>query len=285
MPWSRPRSGVKRGPKPFPGTRRTRCDLRVPPVQSVRHNNRYPKKRKIDVLLWLVNHRVADTRRNEFGQPPTPRLKSGQKPIPEEQLRELKQCKDHIIYRPATYREAEKHWNIQGAIIASWWQRKEKYLPSAEIEKSKYYMIKSSPNRNFKPPGPSQNESAAQKSTEPPTLQPSSNAATQSRASVAQPKQAVVEISDDSEWDSNGFISDDDEDLPDIETAFVNSCSTEDEQMSKDIQELQKIFDDSDTDLMPNAKEGASTDPQGHQSSEEIDDAEESEDPELFGSI
>ncbi|KAI1458469.1 hypothetical protein F4805DRAFT_140448 [Annulohypoxylon moriforme] len=286
MPWSKPRPGIKRGPKSFSGTRRKRCDLRVPPVQPVqpvRHITRYSRKRKIDVLTWLVNHRVADISKNEFGEPPTPCLKSGQKPIPEEQLQELRQCKDHTIYRPATYREAEKYWNIQGTLIALWWQRREKYLPPAEIEKSKYYMIQSSPNKKFKPP--SQEKSVAQNSIEPPTLQPASNAATQSPTSVAQPKQAAVEISDDSGSDSDGFIGDDDEESPDIQPAIANTRNTGDDQMSKDIQELQQIFDDSDTDLMLNTNKGASTDPQGQQDNEESEDTEGSEDPELFGSI
>ncbi|KAI2463450.1 hypothetical protein F4781DRAFT_124357 [Annulohypoxylon bovei var. microspora] len=284
MPWSRPRSGVKPGPKPFPGTRRKRCDLRVPPVQPIRHHHRYPRKRKIDVLTWLVNYRVADTRKNEFGEPPAPRLKSGQEPLSEEQLREIRLCKDPVIYRPATYREAEKHWKIQGAIIASWWQGKKKYLPPAELEKSKYYMTQSSPNRAFKPQ-PSQNQTVTQNGIQPPTLQPTMNAATQSRAGVAQPHQAVVEISDDSESDSGGFISDDDEDLPDIETAIANARNKGDDQMSKDIRELQQIFDDSDTDIIPNTNEGASIDPQDPQDNEDGEDAEGYEDPELFGSI
>ncbi|KAI1214766.1 uncharacterized protein F4807DRAFT_455217 [Annulohypoxylon truncatum] len=237
MPWSRPRCGVKRGPKPFPGTRRKRCDLRVPPVQPIRHNHRYPRKREIDVLTWLVNHRVADARKNEFGEPLAPRLKSGQEPLSEEQLREIRPC----------------------AIIAAWWQQREKYHPPAEIEKSRYYLIQSSHHRNFKPP--SQNKSVAQNSIEPPSLQPTSNAATQSRAGVAHPRQAVVEISDESESDSGSFINDGDEDLPDIETAIANTRDMGHDQMSKDIRELQQIFDDSDTDIMLNANKGASMDP------------------------
>lgn len=65
----------------------------------------------------------------------------------------------------------------------------------------------------------------------------------------------------------------------------MNFRNTSDDRVSEDIRELQQFFDNSDTDIMPDTNNGVSKDPQGRQNGDEDEDAEGSEDPELFGSI
>ncbi|KAI1099609.1 hypothetical protein F4804DRAFT_77437 [Jackrogersella minutella] len=274
------RTGGKRGPKPFPGTRRKRCDLRVPAFQPIReHPKQYSRKRRSEVLLWLIHHRVADSRKNDFGEPPAPRLKPGQTPLSNEEHREIRMCKSSIIYRPPTFKEAEEFWKIQSTTIRLWWLSKGKYISPAEVENARLYRCQPSLDSTFK-----QTLGVAQNSFQPPALQSTSNAAAQLPPSDVQPQPSVVEISDDSDSHPGGYNSDDDEDLPDVETVISNAHGMDDQIMSKEIQGLQRIFDDSDTDIALAANQAASID-QTDEDSNENRDSEGSGDLELFGSI
>ncbi|KAI1396437.1 hypothetical protein F4819DRAFT_491516 [Hypoxylon fuscum] len=281
MPSGRPPTGVRRGPKPFPGTRRKRCDLRVPPAQPVRRQHvRHPRKRKTEVLRWLIHHRVVDARKNEDGEPITVNnAKFGQKLPKYDKQRAFQQRKDPFIYRPPTYREAEQFWKINSGTISHWWSKKEKYLSPAEVEEAKVYKVES-------PPASMLNRETTQGSAQQHTL----NMATPSGSGDVQPQQTAVEISDDSDSDASDLGND--EDMPDIDTPFTNAESSEDQQMSRDTQELEQIFDDSDVDVTPNPnEEHLVEDQQGtrdvydlQQGDDSDEDGEGEEDPELFGS-
>ena len=109
-------SKSKRGPKPFPGSRRKRCNLRVPPPQPVlRPKTTYTKEQKTEVLLYLIHHRIYEVGRCAA--------------FPH----------DVVVSRTPTYRDAEKYWRIPIPTIDSWWRNREKYLPPAELEHVKSY--------------------------------------------------------------------------------------------------------------------------------------------------
>ncbi|KAI1254420.1 hypothetical protein MGN70_003823 [Eutypa lata] len=134
----------KRGPKPFPGTRRKRCDLRVPPPQPiVRPKTTYNKKRKTDVLMYLIHHRLADARgfdqRDHYF--PITRMRQGMAPLSMEEAKQRREYWDKgaVVYRPPTLRDAENFWKIPHSTITHWWKKREKYLPASELERVKDY--------------------------------------------------------------------------------------------------------------------------------------------------
>lgn len=130
----------KKGPKPFPGTRRKRCDLRVPPCEVIRRPTiHYPKKRKTQVLEWMLRNRIPEQRTCDSDSYHPLRNRSGEAPISYEELRDRRDVWDSggVVYRTPTYQDAGKFWRITPGTIVSWWLKKEKYLPAAEIEKLK----------------------------------------------------------------------------------------------------------------------------------------------------
>ncbi|RYP03978.1 hypothetical protein DL764_004749 [Monosporascus ibericus] len=130
----------KRGPKPFPGTRRMRCDLRVPPPQPIiRPRNTYTRKRRTDVLMWLIHHKIPEE--NQFRRGDSyayTRTRAGIAPLPvhEENERRRKWANGETIYRAPTYKDAERFWKVPAGSICQWWKKREKYLPPHELERA-----------------------------------------------------------------------------------------------------------------------------------------------------
>ncbi|RYP72484.1 hypothetical protein DL770_007961 [Monosporascus sp. CRB-9-2] len=133
-------SRPKRGPKPFPGTRRKRCDLRVPPPQPIiRPRNTYTRKRRTDVLMWLIHHKIPEE--NQFRRGDSyayTRTRAGIAPLPvhEENERRRKWANGETIYRAPTYKDAERFWKVPAGSICQWWKKREKYLPPHELERA-----------------------------------------------------------------------------------------------------------------------------------------------------
>ncbi|KAK7751021.1 hypothetical protein SLS62_007006 [Diatrype stigma] len=130
----------KKGPKPFPGSKRTRCDLRVPPTAEKKPRKpttRHSKRRKTQVLEWLIRHRIAEQRARPSDLYHAVRSRSGEALISYEEMRDRKIVWERggVVYRTPTYRDAAKHWRINAGVIVAWWQNKEKYLPKSEIER------------------------------------------------------------------------------------------------------------------------------------------------------
>ncbi|KAI0596709.1 hypothetical protein F4775DRAFT_563220 [Biscogniauxia sp. FL1348] len=199
------------GPRPFPGSRRKRCDLRVPPAKPIqRRVHRHTKKRKVEVLMWLAFHRVPEPRRTGNGIYTATRLKAGMCQLTPEEQQELNDLNNPyaILYRPPTYQEAEDFWKISCSTISRWWYNKEKYLTPDILEK-----IKGRPVELVGgiPSNPTVNSPSAGNG------QPGNASGT--TAAAANP-QTVMEISDDSGSDSENDSSDDDEELPDLNTAL-----------------------------------------------------------------
>ncbi|RYP72726.1 hypothetical protein DL771_004062 [Monosporascus sp. 5C6A] len=130
----------KRGPKPFPGTRRKRCDLRVPPPQPIiRPRNTYTRKRRTDVLMWLIHHKIPEENRFRRGDSYAyTRTRAGIAPLPvhEENERRRKWANGETIYRAPTYKDAERFWKVPAGSICQWWKKREKYLPPHELERA-----------------------------------------------------------------------------------------------------------------------------------------------------
>ena len=133
----------KRGPKPFPGTRRNRCNLRVPPPQPiVRPKSSYSRKHKTDVLLYLIHHRISDVRefRPDDHYVPT-RRREGLAHLSAAEERDRRLCWENgaAVSRAPTYRDAERYWKIPLSTINAWWKNRGKYLPTHELERVKDY--------------------------------------------------------------------------------------------------------------------------------------------------
>ncbi|KAI1505659.1 hypothetical protein F5X99DRAFT_215070 [Biscogniauxia marginata] len=233
----------KRGPKPFPGTRRKRCDLRVPPPKPIlRHTHHCPRKRKIEVLTWLVCHLVSEPRRTEFGEPyVATRMKIGQARMTVQEQAELKQINNSfaVLYRPPTYLEAEAFWKIPCSTIARWWRRKEKYLPPDILEKAKSPRIElmggSTPYRAFSP-------GVVSREGGPEATGAASTHADPSQGTTSEPVAMDISDGSDSETDDSDD-SDSDEDLPDINTALGVSGNTESTEETGDTGEYEEFRD------------------------------------------
>ena len=139
MVYVRPKKGTKRGPKKFTGSRRTRCDLRVPPVKPISRPIRsHSRKFKTDVLLWLINNRIAVTETGQWGLPYLASASStrvGRVPLTDEDRVILKQAfRDNgVLYRPPTYKEAAAFWNVRANSVQNWWVIREKYLSPDDL--------------------------------------------------------------------------------------------------------------------------------------------------------
>ncbi|KAI1810166.1 hypothetical protein GGS20DRAFT_220739 [Poronia punctata] len=130
----------KKGPQPFPGSRRKRCDLRVPTGKPpFRPRAFVSNERKTAIVLWLIDTRIAVTQANLSGEPIIGNaVRTG---FPRLTTQEEKALKDAFkangaIYRPPTYKEAKVCWKISAASAANWWQNRKHYLSQAEYERS-----------------------------------------------------------------------------------------------------------------------------------------------------
>ncbi|KAK4187958.1 hypothetical protein QBC35DRAFT_368659, partial [Podospora australis] len=117
----------KPGPAPKPLSERL-MQKSLKPVRRVERS--YPKERKIEVLLYLLNHRVPDARprkvpRRRIGQPHESELTQ---PMVRDENGEL------VWYRAPTYAEASEFWKIPTPTIQGWWDSRDKLLEGTGIE-------------------------------------------------------------------------------------------------------------------------------------------------------
>ncbi|EGZ76501.1 hypothetical protein NEUTE2DRAFT_77010 [Neurospora tetrasperma FGSC 2509] len=118
----------KRGPAPKPISERPWTAPK--PVRRVERS--YSRERKIEVLQFLLNHRIADYRprkapRRRIGQPP-----HEQEPVPQTATRDANG--QLVWYRAPTYVEASEWWKIPIPTIQGWWDSREKILEGTGIE-------------------------------------------------------------------------------------------------------------------------------------------------------
>ncbi|GAB1311408.1 hypothetical protein MFIFM68171_01618 [Madurella fahalii] len=115
------------GPTPKPLAER----LPTKPVKQVKRVERsYSRERKIEVLLYLLNHRVPDARPRRV-----PRRRIGQ-PHEQELTQPMVRTEtgEYVWYRAPTYAEASEFWKIPTPTIQGWWDSREKLLEGTGIE-------------------------------------------------------------------------------------------------------------------------------------------------------
>ncbi|KAK4127083.1 hypothetical protein N657DRAFT_687434 [Parathielavia appendiculata] len=120
-PWKR------MGPAPKPLAER----LKNRGLKEVKRVERsYTRERKIEVLLWLLNHRVEDVRghrpRRRIGDPIEMEVAN---PGTEEALNGVL-----IWNRAPTYAEASQYWKIPVPTIQGWWDARKKILDGTGVE-------------------------------------------------------------------------------------------------------------------------------------------------------
>ncbi|KAK3996527.1 hypothetical protein QBC44DRAFT_355680 [Cladorrhinum sp. PSN332] len=115
------------GPPPKPLSER----LKNKPLKQVKRIERsYTRERKVEVLLYLLQHRVPDPRprkvpRRRIGQPHEEELTQ---PMVTNEYGEL------VWYRAPTYSEASEFWKIPTPTIQGWWDAREKILEGTGFE-------------------------------------------------------------------------------------------------------------------------------------------------------
>ena len=122
------RSAANRGPKPRSLSERAKEWKFDKP--KTRPERTYSRERKMQVIMFLLNHRVPDTRLV------MPQRRVGQL-VEDEPRGEIREDGTVVIYRAPTYAEASKWWQIPTATICSWWDRREKLFEGTGIELSK----------------------------------------------------------------------------------------------------------------------------------------------------
>ncbi|EGS23646.1 uncharacterized protein CTHT_0003420 [Thermochaetoides thermophila DSM 1495] len=102
------------------------------PLKEIKRVERtYTRERKIEVLMYLLNHRVPDKRDLKH----VPRARLGQ-PHGFDRNKDLVQTEDGewVWYRPPTYAEASAFWKIPMPTICGWWESRKKLLEGTGIE-------------------------------------------------------------------------------------------------------------------------------------------------------
>ncbi|KAI0194595.1 hypothetical protein F4808DRAFT_334770 [Astrocystis sublimbata] len=134
--------GKKKGPKPFLGSRRKRCDLRVPPKKPLVHPLfNYSRKLKTDVLLWLTDNRVPVTQTNTAQGPyfvSANANRRNQSAMTEEDRDALIEALrgNGVIYRPPSIKEAAAHWQVDKDFIRDWWANRRDFLSPEDYDRS-----------------------------------------------------------------------------------------------------------------------------------------------------
>ncbi|KAK5654958.1 hypothetical protein OQA88_6715 [Cercophora sp. LCS_1] len=115
----------RRGPKPKPLSEKVKGWKFEKPKR--RQERSYTRERKIEVIMFLLNHRVPDTREV------MPRRRYGQYDVENEPPQENPDG-TFTYFRAPTYTEASEWWKIPTATICSWWDKREAILAGSGIE-------------------------------------------------------------------------------------------------------------------------------------------------------
>ncbi|KAI1130973.1 hypothetical protein F5Y10DRAFT_99878 [Nemania abortiva] len=235
MVYVRPRKGTKCGPKKFPGSRRTRCDLRVPPVQPLRRPQRtHSRATKTEVMLWLINNRIAVSKTGQWGEPylqTAASTRRDQVALTDEDRATLKKAfhANGVIYRPPTFKEAAEFFKISTCNIQGWWTVREKYLSPEDLDRSKKLPVcevapgvgipKSAPRPQIFPEIP-----AATNTTNSPDGDDNNNGNDDEMDTDGElPPLGPTRMSDDSDFN----LEDDSTDLSELETALNEELSAQ----------------------------------------------------------
>ncbi|KUI63062.1 Lysine biosynthesis regulatory protein LYS14 [Cytospora mali] len=122
----------RRGPKPKAPHERPWKE----PKAILRPKTTYNKKRKQEVLLWLIHHRVEDVESSIPGRATTAKWREGEEGCVEKEPRTMP---DGSLkwFRTPTYHEASKFWKVSASTLTSWWKKRKEILggeiPQPEI--------------------------------------------------------------------------------------------------------------------------------------------------------
>ncbi|KAK4131743.1 hypothetical protein BT67DRAFT_444530 [Trichocladium antarcticum] len=118
----------KPGPVPKPLSER----LKNKPVKPLRRVERsYTRERKIEVLLYLLNHRIPDNRHRRQ----IPRSRVGQSHEHDWSQSMIQNASgEYVWHRAPTYAEASEFWKIPTPTIQGWWDSRKKLLEGSGIE-------------------------------------------------------------------------------------------------------------------------------------------------------
>ncbi|KAH8160593.1 hypothetical protein CIB48_g7655 [Xylaria polymorpha] len=217
--------GTKRGPKKFTESRRKRCDLRVPPTKPiVRPHNRQTRKRKTEVLLWLIDNRVSVTKESPSGGPflISPSATRRERTYLTQDEREaLKQAfrENGVIYRPPIFQEAETFWKVKKTTIAGWWRERSKFLSAEDYDRSNKLPVyeiapgfgipKSAPRPQVLPETPATADAVNTPDTDD----------DDASDAVGSSPPSVIEVSDDSDIE----LDDDEDELPELDAETLQA--------------------------------------------------------------
>ncbi|KAI0108704.1 hypothetical protein GGR51DRAFT_124066 [Nemania sp. FL0031] len=249
MVYVKPRKGTKRGPQKFSGSRRTRCDLRVPPVPPLTRPQRtHSRAFKAEIMLWLINNRVAVTETGQWGEPylaSASATRRGQVALTDEDRVALKKA-FHVngaIYRPPTFKEAAAFFKTSTCNIQGWWGVREKYLSPQDFDRSKKLPVcevapgigipKSAPRPQVFPETPATTDATGSADTG------NTNNNDQSDAGEL-PLLRATETSDDSNFSLEG----DDTDLSELENALNEELNPQTQQSRRESSDGGQHFED-----------------------------------------
>lgn len=105
------RAQAHQRPGPKPKDFLHRVHKPAPPIKAPRRS--YPKRKKLEVIQWILNERIYDPRRDDYDSK-APRLMKG--------------LEWEGSYRPPTSREAEAHFKIDESNIKRWWLIRDEIL-------------------------------------------------------------------------------------------------------------------------------------------------------------
>ena len=118
----------KPGPVPKPLSER----LKGKPMKPLRRVERsYTRERKIEVLMYLLNHRIPDNRHRRQ----VPRSRVGQSHEQDwTQSMIQNESGEYVWHRAPTYAEASQFWKIPTPTIQGWWDSRKKLFEGSGIE-------------------------------------------------------------------------------------------------------------------------------------------------------
>ncbi|KAK0656152.1 hypothetical protein B0T16DRAFT_398713 [Cercophora newfieldiana] len=118
----------RKGPKPKPLSEKVEGWTWDKP--KARKERSYTRDRKIEVIMYLVKHKIKEVRSYRR----VARRRIGQYPGDGDLEPEMGPDGQMIWHRAPTYAEASEFWKIPTATISNWWEHREKILKGTGIE-------------------------------------------------------------------------------------------------------------------------------------------------------
>ncbi|ROW18102.1 hypothetical protein VPNG_00504 [Cytospora leucostoma] len=113
----------RRGPKPKAPHERPWKE----PKPISRPKVTYNLKRKQEVLLWLIHHRMEDVESDIPGRATTAKWREGEAGCVEKHPRIMPDGSKKWMRAP-TYHEASKFWKVSASTLTSWWKKRKEIL-------------------------------------------------------------------------------------------------------------------------------------------------------------